>query len=157
MAIRKALVLGADGGIERLQAGDVIEGAVSDQSFPAVNGSGSTLSEGQVVYVKVGGAGAIDLADNSAKASSKAIGVVKDASVASLGTTNILTDGLITIADWTNVAGTPELLAGVTYFLGTAGGITTVATSTAGSSLVTIGTAINATTLEVSITKPILL
>lgn len=154
MAIKKPLVIGSNGEIEQLQAGDIILAGSTTQSFSAINENAGAISQGQVVYVS--SSGNVNLANNAAEATAKAIGVVEDASIASTASGSVLTDGAITIADWTTIAGAATLTAGAVYFLdGVDGNITTIPPTLAGSYVVRIGTAISTTTLEVSISRPI--
>lgn len=154
MAIKKPLVIGSNGEIEQLQAGDNILAGSTTQSFSAINENAGAISQGQVVFVS--SSGSVNLANNTSEATAKAIGVVEDASIASTASGSVLTDGTITVADWTAIAGAPTLTAGSVYFLdGVDGNITTIPPILAGSYVVRIGTAISTTTLEVSISRPI--
>lgn len=154
MAIKKPLVIGSNGEIEQLQAGDNILAGSTTQSFSAINENAGAISQGQVVFVS--SSGKVNLANNAAEATAKAIGVVEDAFIASTASGSVLTDGTITVADWTAIAGAPTLTAGSVYFLdGVDGNITTTPPTLAGSYVVRIGTAISTTTLEVSISRPI--
>lgn len=154
MAIKKPLVIGSNGEIEQLQAGDNILAGSTTQSFSAINENAGAISQGQVVFVS--SSGSVNLANNTSEATAKAIGVVEDASIASTASGSVLTDGAITVANWTAIAGAPTLTAGSVYFLdGVGGNITTIPPILAGSYVVRIGTAISTTTLEVSISRPI--
>lgn len=154
MAIKKPLVIGSNGEIEQLQAGDNILAGSTTQSFSAINENAGAISQGQVVFVS--SSGNVNLANNTTEAAAKAIGVVEDASIAPTASGSVLTDGAITVADWTAIAGAPTLTAGSVYFLdGVDGNITTIPPILAGSYVVRIGTAISTTTLEVSISRPI--
>lgn len=154
MAIKKPLVIGSNGEIEQLQAGDNILAGSTTQSFSAINENAGAISQGQVVFVS--SSGSVNLANNTSEATAKAIGVVEDASIAPTASGSVLTDGTITVADWTAIAGAPTLTAGSVYFLdGVDGNITTIPPILAGSYVVRIGTAISTTTLEVSISRPI--
>ena len=154
MAIKKPLVIGSNGEIEQLQAGDNILAGSTTQSFSAINENAGAISQGQVVFVS--SSGNVNLANNAAEAAAKAIGVVEDASIAYATSGSVLTDGAITVADWTAIAGASTLTAGSVYFLdGVDGMITTTPPTLAGSYVVRIGTAISTTTLEVSISRPI--
>jgi hypothetical protein len=155
MAIKKPLVLGANGELEQLQAGDNIEAGSSNQSFSALNSNAGAISIGQAVYVD--GAGSVDLAQADAETTSNAIGLVQDASVASGASGMVITDGVLVSADWTTVTGSATLTAGGKYFLSdaTAGQITLTPPTLAGSYVVRVGTAISATELEISISRGI--
>lgn len=155
MAIKKPLVLGSNGEIEQLQPGDSIVAGSTTQSFSATNSNTGAITIGQVVYVD--GAGSVNLAKADNETTAKAIGLVEDASIATLDTGMILTDGTLTSSDWTSVTGSAILTPGSVYFLSdtTAGQITTTPPTLSGSFVVRIGTAISTTTLEVSISRPI--
>jgi len=155
MAIKKPLVLGANGELEQLQAGDSIEAGSTTQSFSATNSNAGAISIGQAVYID--GSGSVDLAIATAGSTAGVIGLVEDATIATTATGLILTDGVLSSADWTAVVGAATLTAGTVYFLSdaTAGMITDVPPTLAGSYVAKIGTAISATDLEVSIARPI--
>ena len=152
---RKPLVLGDNGGMEQLQPGDIIDVGAAKQVFTATNSNGGAITVGQVVYVD--GAGSVDLAQANATATSNVIGLVNDTSIASTSAGIIMTDGVIESADWTAVIGVASLTAGSTYFLDPvlAGGLTVTPTTTAGNSLVRVGVALSATSLEITIDQPI--
>ena len=156
MALKKVLVLGANGEIEQLQAGDTVDiVASSNQLFSAANQYGDAITIGQPVYIIA--ADTVDLALADAKATSGVIGLVSDASIDSSVVGTILTDGILTSTDWTAVVGAATLTVGSVYFLSdtVAGTLTTTATTTAGSFVTRVGTAISTTTLEVTISRPI--
>jgi hypothetical protein len=155
MANKKPLVLGADGSIQQLQAGDIVDVGAAKQIFTATNSNAGAITIGQMVYVD--GSGSVDLARANADVTSRAIGLVYDASIASAGTGTIVTDGVIVSTDWTAVVGAATLTAGAIYYLGDAlaGGLVTVVPVAAGSSVVRIGTALSGTELEISIGDPI--
>jgi hypothetical protein len=157
MAIKKALVLGADGGIQQLQAGDDLEVGVGNQGFSATNGTAGAVTEGMAVYVSA--VDEVQLAQADIVATSRVIGLVKSASIASTSTGTILTDGILDVADWTDVTGTEFLTAGLSYYLSatTPGQLTTTRPVGGGESVVYVGRAISTTTLEISIERPILL
>lgn len=156
MAIKKPLVISSTGEIEQLQAGDTVDtGVVNNQSFTAINGNAGSITIGMPVYISA--AGTVDKARANADATSPVIGLVEVATIATTASGKILTDGIITVADWTSITGSATLTAGATYFLdaAVAGKLTATAPSTAGQSIVRVGTAIDTTTLEVSISRPI--
>jgi hypothetical protein len=160
MAFKKAIVLGADGSLQQLQPTDVLEVGVGNQGFITTNGNSTEiLTEGQIVYVKSDGT--VDLANADTVATSKAIGLVKDASVAIGASCVIVTDGMIEILDWTDVliTGDSDLVIGSAYYLSDVedGKITSSRTTLTGSSVVYIGRAVSTTALEISIERPILL
>lgn len=154
--LKKVLVLGANGEIEQLQAGDTVDiVASSNQLFSATNQNGGAITIGQPVYIAA--ADTVDLALADAQATSGVIGLVLDASIASAAIGTIVTDGILTSADWTSVVGAATLTVGSVYFLSdtVAGTLTTTATTTTGSFVTRVGTAISTTTLEVTISRPI--
>lgn len=156
MALKKVLVLGATGEIEQLQAGDTIEvTAASNQIFTAFNDGGLDLAIGQAVYISAADAVAAALADNVT--TSGVVGLVADASIASATYGSILTDGTLVSTDWTAVVGATTLTPGSVYFLSdtAAGKLTTTVPTAPGSFVARVGTAINTTTLEVTISRPI--
>lgn len=150
MAKKKALVLGTDGEIEQLQAGDYI----FDESYIVLtNGEATTVVVGAPVYMF--GADTFKKANNAAIATSKVIGLVADiAGIATSATGNIQEEGVMTLstAQWDAVAGTTGGLAfGVKYFLGGAGLLTaTVPTSGINAP---VGIAISTTELKLSIER----
>ncbi len=157
MALKKALVLGADGSIQQLQAGDDLEVGVGNQGFSAINNNLGAITQGLVVYIS--SIGAVDLANALTTSTSKVVGLVKDAAIASTASGVIITDGILDIADWTSITGTATLTAGQAYFLSdiVAGKLVTTRPVLTGSSVVYIGRAVNTTSLELSIERPILL
>ena len=156
MALKKVLVLGANGEIEQLQAGDTVDiVASSNQLFSATNQNGGAITIGQPVYIAA--ADTVDLALADAQATSGVIGLVSDANIDSTAIGTIVTDGILTSADWTSVVGAATLTTGAVYFLSdvTVGTLTTTPTTTTGSFVTRVGTAISTTTLEVTISRPI--
>ena len=155
MATKKPLVIGANGTMEQLQPGDIIDVGAAKQVFTATNSNAGAITVGQVVYVD--GAGSVDLAQANATATSNVIGLVNDSSIASTSAGVIMTDGVIVSADWTAVTGVATLTAGSTYFLdpATAGGLTVTPTTTSGNSLVRVGVALSTTEMEITIDQPI--
>ena len=155
MATKIALTM-YDGEIGQLKAGDTLDiTASNNQIFSATNQNVAAITIGQPVYIQ--GADTVDLALADAKATSGVIGLVSDASIDSSAVGTILTDGILTSTDWTAVVGAATLTVGSVYFLSdtVAGTLTTTATTTAGSFVTRVGTAINLTTLEVTISRPI--
>ena len=155
MATKIALTM-YDGEIGQLKAGDTLDiTASNNQIFSATNSNIAAITIGQPVYIQ--GANTVDLALADAKATSGVIGLVSDASIDSAAVGTILTDGILTSTDWTAVVGEATLTAGSVYFLSdtVAGTLTTTATTTTGSFVTRVGTAISTTTLEVTISRPI--
>ena len=155
MATKIALTM-YDGEIGQLKAGDTLDiTASNNQIFSATNSNIAAITIGQPVYIQ--GANTVDLALADAKATSGVIGLVLDASIDSSVVGTILTDGILTSTDWTEVVGEATLTPGSVYFLSdvTAGTLTTTAPTTTGSFVTRVGTAISTTTLEVTISRPI--
>jgi hypothetical protein len=145
-----------DGEIGQLKAGDTLDiTASNNQIFSATNSNIAAITIGQPVYIQ--GANTVDLALADAKATSGVIGLVLDASIDSSAIGTIVTDGILTSADWTAVVGAATLTVGSVYFLSDvdAGMLTTTAPTTTGSFVTRVGTAISTTTLEVTISRPI--
>lgn len=156
MALKKVLVLGTTGEIEQLQPGDTIDvTTASNQLFTATNAMGWDMTIGQAVYISAANTVGAALADDVT--TSGVVGLVADASIASAASGNILTDGTLVSTDWTAVVGATTLTPGSVYFLSdtTAGELTTTVPTAPGSFVTRVGTAINTTTLEVSISRPI--
>ena len=155
MANKKPLVIGSNGTVEQLQAGDIIDVGAAKQVFTATNNNAGAVTIGQPVYVD--GAGTVDLAQASTSTAAKVIGLVNDASVASAGSGVIITDGVLTSSDWTAVIGATDLTAGSVYFLdgATAGKLTTTPVTVTGNTLIRVGTALSTTEFEISIGEPI--
>ena len=155
MATKIALTM-YDGEIGQLRAGDTLDiTASNNQIFSATNSNIAAITIGQPVYIQ--GADMVDLALADAKATSGVIGLVSDASIDSSDVGTILTDGILTSTDWTEVVGEATLTVGSVYFLSdtVAGTLTTTAPTTTGSFVTRVGTAISTTTLEVTISRPI--
>jgi hypothetical protein len=117
--------------------------------------AGASIEIGHPLYIS---SGLVYPAKADAAGTSQVTGI-SFASVSSGEDCGYLTEGSITRIDWTAVAGTATLSAGVTYYLdpATAGRITTTAPTTAGQSVVRVGRAVDTTTLDVEIELPILL
>jgi hypothetical protein len=149
MALKKPLVLGSDGLLEQLQPGDTLSGPVAEVDVAAKqNDNASPITIGQVVYIKTNSN--IDLAQANTIATTKALGLVFDPSIAASATGNIQTDGVISSADWTAVVGAASLTPGALYFLSnSASGQMTSTAPTSGFRL-PVGKAISATDFEIS-------
>ena len=81
MAIKKPLVIGSNGEIEQLQAGDTIDvTTASNQVFTATNAMGWALTIGQAVYISAANTVEAALADDVT--TSGVVGLVADASIA---------------------------------------------------------------------------
>lgn len=133
-------------------------GSGSSEDFSAINDNVSPIVIGQPVYIDVNNH--VDLAQANDQTTVQVLGLVKDTSIASGGTGDIQTDGILTATtgQWDAVAGTTGGLNwGFRYFLDPAnpGKLTEIAPSVAGDFVVRIGVAISTTELEISINPPI--
>lgn len=162
MAVKTPLVLGSDGLIQQLQAGDTFSVTGAQYSSRSVtNGEGAAaIVIGAPVYASA--ADTVKKAQANAKATSKLAGLGLDASISAAGVGNIITSGILvaTTAQWDAVAGTTGgLTFNTEYFLDptTAGKITATPPTTVGQCVVLVGVAISATELELQIQPPILL
>ncbi|MDL2342436.1 MAG: hypothetical protein QFB87_05160 [Patescibacteria group bacterium] len=162
MALRLPLVLGADGLQQQLQSGDTISASISTASVRSVtNGeSAAAITFGMAVYASA--ADTVKRGQANAKATARIAGLVYDATIAAAGVGNVAQSGILigTTAQWDAVAGTTGgLVFNTVYFLDptTPGKITATPPTTVGQCVVTIGTAISTTELELQITQPILL
>ena len=112
------------------------------------------IAIGRPVYLKA--TGHADLARADAIATAGAIGF---AIIAAEPTAAVeyVTEGKLTLADWTVVAGVAALVAGTTYYLDAAspGRITSTAPTTVGRYVVRLGRATSTITLDVEIESPI--
>lgn len=162
MALRSPLVLGTDGLIQQLQAGDSLNAAVTtSQARTITNGEASAaIVIGAPVYMSA--ADTAKRGQANAKSTSKVIGLGLDATIAAAATGNIQVGGVMvaTTAQWDAVASTSGgLTFNSDYFLDptTAGKITATAPSTVGQCNTRIGTALSATELKLALAEPILL
>jgi hypothetical protein len=104
------------------------------------------------------GASHVDLARANAAGTVQVVGLALEV-VAAGFSCNYISEGAIERSNWSEIAGTANLSAGVTYFLdpSLAGRITTTAPTTAGQYVVRVGRAVSTTTLDIEIELPILL
>ena len=116
----------------------------------------SEILVGQPVYVKA--TGNVDLARADQSATAAAIGFAITAADPTY-TVNYVTEGKLTLTDWTAVAGVVTLTPGSVYYLDTtmAGRITSVVPSVAGQYIVRLGRAASTTTLDIEIDLSLLL
>jgi len=163
MATRVPLVLGADGQIQQLQAGDNITSPVNTPSIRSVtNGESATaLVIGMPVYASA--ADAVKRAQANAKTTSLLAGLVYDVSIAAGAAGNIAQSGILvaTAAQWDAVV-TGEsggLTFNTNYFLDPAnvGKLTATPPTTVGQCNTLVGRAISTTELEILLNQPILL
>lgn len=162
MTTRTPLVIGADGLVQQLQAGDTIVTASATYSSRSVtNGEAATaIVIGAPVYASA--ADTVKRAKADAKATSALVGLGLDASISAAATGNIITGGTLvaTTTQWDAVAGTTGgLTFNTTYFLDDAnpGKITSTAPTTVGHCNVVVGIALSPTELELHLDAPILL
>ena len=113
----------------------------------------ATLIIGNPVVIKTNGH--LDLA--SASSAPQVVGITISAASATFAA-NYITDGSVTLSDWTLIIGATNLWAGQTYFLDTTvGRLTATPPSTPGQYVVRVGRAVSTTILDVEIELPILL
>jgi hypothetical protein len=110
------------------------------------NGNGSTITQGQAVYLD-GTNDTVSLAEANSITTSRVVGFVYDTSIASTATGNIIIAG---IAPGVVSAAT----AGTVYYLSptTAGAVTTTAPSTSGQNVCPLGQASDATNFYIHVT-----
>jgi hypothetical protein len=125
---------------------------VPEDSYYAL--ADAAMSAGQVLYIKSNGH--VAPARANAAATTGAIGLVF-ADVDTGETACYITEGHITLADWSAVAGVVSLTPGSNYFLSTsaAGKIVAVAPTAQGDYVVRVGRATSGTTLDIEIGSPI--
>jgi hypothetical protein len=148
MAVRKPLVV-VNGQVQEIAPGDTLSAASSEVDVVAKNNDNAgAITIGMPVYVK--GNGNVDKASAAAAGTRAVLGLVKDASIAAAASGFIQTDGVLTSADWTAVAGVATLTAGAIYYLSTtAGQLTTTPPSSSGNYVCKVGIAISTDTLEI--------
>ena len=148
MAVRKPLVV-INGQLQEIPAGDSLSAASSEEDVVAkTNGNAGAITIGMPVYLKADGT--VDKASAAASGTKRVLGLVRDASIAAAANGNVQTDGVLTSADWTDVAGTATLTAGADYYLSaTAGQLSASAPSSAGHYVCYVGMAISTDTLEI--------
>ncbi len=113
----------------------------------------SNASPGQPVYVVSNNH--VDLAINTTQP--YVIGLTLEAVTAG-NTGQYITEGTVTLVDWTTVTGTTLLTPGAVYYLdSTAGMLTLTPTTTIGQHVVAVARAASTTELDIEIAEPILL
>lgn len=154
MATRKPMVM-IDGQLQRLPSGDTVEGASASLVHTLTNSNVSPITIGQPVYTD--GAGSVDLAQADAVGTSRVLGLVAEASIASAASGTIKYAGILVNADWTTVTGSATLTPGANYYVdaATAGKLVTTAPDTAGQQLAYVGRAVSTTELAIEIARPI--
>lgn len=128
--------------------------SVSDVEYDAENKDAGTISAGMIVAAHSSGSGVIKAIATST--ATRGVGFAIN-TVAPTFTNTVRTGGVITIANWTAIAGTATLSANAVYFLDplAAGMITTVAPTTTGQIVQRVGMALSPTTLGIEIEQPI--
>ena len=161
MALKKPLVLGANGLPQQLQSADTLDVPTSKANVVTqVNGEAASIVIGAPVYQFA--AGSVKKAQANAAGTADLLGLVYDATISNGASGSICTDGVLsaTTGQWDAVAGTTGgLIFGTRYFLSptTAGLLTSTPPTTVGQLVVFIGTALSTTDLQVSIEPEILL
>jgi len=152
--------LGAQGQVLAAPAsGTVLEWVDPDVSAVQLqNANAGAMVIGNAVYVKPDGTA--DLAQANSQATTDVLGLVKDVTVASAATGNVILDGVLTATtdQWDAVAGTTGgLTPGAVYFLdpATPGKLTSTPPSAAGQFVVRVGKALSSTKLNLTLTAPI--
>ena len=116
----------------------------------------SIIKVGYPLYLTTGGL--VEPAKADASATVQVVGIAMAATTPG-DDCPYITEGRVERTDWTEVAGTPLLSTGASYFLDpfVAGRITTTAPTTSGHYVVRVGRAVSSKTLDVEIELPILL
>ena len=160
MAVKIPLVLATTGGIEQLQAGDVIAGGASNALNLATHSSvAAAITKGSPC--RYSSAGKVQMARADALANARVLGLAQ-AGVAADTDLFLTTFGLVTMttAEWDVLTGgAGGLTAGALYFLdpATVGGITLTAPTTVGECVVELGLSLANTEMLLAIKAPILL
>lgn len=157
MALRKPLVV-VDGQLQQLQAGDELDAPISAaQVVSLTNEEVGSITQGMAVYSS--SAGKVKKAKADAAGTAKVMGLVYDTTITADNAGEIVTDGVLTMADWTTIVGSATLTTGSIYYLSkdTAGLLTAVAPSTVGQLVIAVGTALSTIDLLVAMKNPILL
>lgn len=127
------------------------------EGIPAITVTfNAATSKGQPVYLNSSGVAILGRAN---AASTSLIAGLAGEDVGASGSGELLASGLITLADWTSIAGTTSLAEESEYFLSpsTAGIITTTKPTTVGQVVASLGRPVNSTTLNILLAQPILL
>lgn len=116
----------------------------------------STTSAGMAVYVS--GSSEVDLAQADSEDTTGAIGLAT-ANVIAGSDAFYVTEGQLQLDDWTDVTGSPTLVPGEVYYLSDSepGKLTTIAPTAATKFVVAVGVAVSNDTLDVEVSRPILL
>jgi len=125
-------------------------GGDPDLSLHSVTAN-ETVLVGQPIYIS--GNNTINLASATDTTTAQSVGLVVIGATAG-STANILTEGSVNQADWTNVIGTTLLTPGSVYFLSTSAGQMVTAPPTGdGETVVTMGTAITTTKFDIEVNE----
>jgi len=158
MTIRAPLVI-INGRIQELPIGDSIAGAGTGggggiEAQAATTGEDVVVSE--LLYLT--GSGIANRAQADAIGTSYIVGVCT-LGATSGNTCEFLTEGVVSISDWTECIGSVSLSPGTLYFLDPSnpGQMVTVAPTTVTQTVVIVGRAVSAQVLDLTITQPILL
>ncbi|MBW2562199.1 MAG: hypothetical protein JRE40_15275 [Deltaproteobacteria bacterium] len=158
MTIRAPLVI-INGRIQELPIGDSIAGAGAG-SGTGIEAQAATTGEDVVVseILYLDGSGFANRAQANAIGTSHIIGICT-LGATSGNTCEFLTEGVVSISDWTECIGSVSLTPGTLYFLdpSNAGQMVTVAPTTIGQTVVIVGRAVSAQILDLTVTQPILL
>lgn len=153
MATKKPIVLGANGQLEQLQAGDSLD---LGNTPSKTNANAGAIIIGQPVYAASGTT--VDLAQANAQGTIRVVGLVKDTNIANGASGVILIDGLLvaTTGQWDAVTGqVGGLTPNADYFLDAANpGMLTTTPPTTGFVL-RVGYALSTTEFEIEIGQPI--
>jgi hypothetical protein len=109
------------------------------------------VSVGQPVYVSSNNI--VDLSDASTLLSAQVLGLVS-VGASGGGTSTVLSEGIVTLSDWTSVVGTTELIPGAIYYLSTtAGQMATVPPTGDSDIVVRLGIALTTDTIDIEVTN----
>lgn len=152
MTSYKPLVLLANGRIGQLPDGATLQAKVQEVDVVEMQAK-EVLVAGMAVYCSAAYQVMKAKADDAATV--PVLGLA--ASNAALDAyVNIVTDGVLELADWTQAAGSAALEIGTSYYLDTTAGVLTGTVPTTGH-LVYVGRAITPQKMEISIQQPITL
>ena len=160
MALRKPLVIDA-GQIEQLQAGDTLDASVSGgDRVNQINDELSPIVIGAPVYSSSNDG--VKKAQANGSATSRAIGLVAQTSIAAAATGSVILNGPLTAttAQWDAITSdVGGLVFNAYYYLdpATAGKLTQTAPTTVGQYVVQVGRAFSTTELMVDIQQSVLL
>ena len=155
MAVKRPIVL-TNGELEQLQAADQV---AQSTLFEQTNGNAGALVMATPVYATTV-AGEVDEAQADAAATKDVLGLVAEASIATVTSGAIQSDGVLTgtTGEWDAVTGdVGGLTAGSKYYLdaATAGMLTDTPPSSSGEFVAMVGVALSTTEMEISIRSTI--